>query len=89
MRQHPTKFDEHPLKLARNKACGLSERAGLEGSSALKVNRGETGRGRQMDPRLVEAFHRKWEEVVRPATGFSSYEEMRESINRELKRPWM
>ena len=37
MSQFQDKFDEHPLKLARNVACGLPERAGLDGSSAAKV----------------------------------------------------
>ena len=35
MAQHATKYDEHMLKARRNVACGLHERAGLDGSNQV------------------------------------------------------
>lgn len=75
------------LKLARNEACGLPRRAGLDGASAGKVHKGGSGRGRRaLSPPMQAAFQRKWEEVVLPATGYASYEELRAGVNRELGR---
>lgn len=89
MRAHPTKYDEHMLKEARNEACGLSPRAGLDGRSAGKVHVGGAGRGRaRLSPGTLAEMDRKWAEVVAPATGYASYAEMRTGVNAELGRTW-
>jgi hypothetical protein len=87
MKKFPTKYDEHMLKEARNEACGLHPRAGLDGSSAGKVRTGKIGKGKEVfAPETVEAFKRKWDEVMLPATGYASYEEFRAGVNKELGR---
>eukprot|EP00873_Tetraselmis_striata_P010064 jgi/Tetstr1/430328/TSEL_020153.t1 len=89
MSAHSAKFDEHHLKLARNTICGLPERAGLDGQSAPKVRAGQTGTGEaQLSAEMVQAIQRKWAEVVAPVCGCGTYAEMRDEVNRELRRPW-
>ena len=87
MRRYPTKYDEHPLKEARNVACGRPPRAGLDAASSGKVRNGGAGHGRAaLSPRMLEALASKWAEVVLPATGYGSYAELREGVNAELGR---
>lgn len=87
MRAHPDKYDEHMLKLARNEACGLPPRAGLDGRSAGKVRAGGAGGGRAaLSPDTQEALRRRWAEVVLPATGYATYDELRRGVNDELGR---
>ena len=123
MRQFPTKYDEHPLKLARNEACGRPLLAGLNGSSpgerfcgnawgctgarsrpacitvclfpapilyysAGKVRQGAVGKNREeLTPEMRAAIQQKWTDVMLPATGYASYDDMRRGINAELGRP--
>lgn len=87
MRQHPTKYDEHQLKEARNEACGLPARAGLDGSSAGKVRQAGVGGGREtIGEATREAMLEKWRQVLLPVTGYSSYAELRVGLNAELGR---
>jgi hypothetical protein len=87
MLEFPTKYDEHMLKEARNEACGLHPRAGLDGRSAAKVRVGKVGKGKDaLMPEVVDAFKLKWNEVMLPATGYASYEEFRAGVNSELGR---
>jgi len=47
------------------------------------------GRNKEsMSSSMREAFEKKWLDVMLPATGFATYHEMRDSINRELRRPF-
>lgn len=96
-RQHPTKYDEHHLKLARNQVCGRPRLAGI-GTTSTKV------RGlpkQQLPPQTLEAMRQRcddggvvvyvhqthrWEEVVLPVSGYASYEALRQGVNRELGR---
>lgn len=80
-------YDEHMLKLARNQACGLPLRAGLDGSAAGKVRAGGAGRGReQLSDGMRAALQRKWDEVVAPCTGYPNYDTLRRGVNAELGR---
>lgn len=59
-------------------------------SGAVQVNpsRALGAEGREeLTPALREAILEKWREVMLPATGYASYEEMRRGINAELGRP--
>lgn len=89
MKQHPTKYDEHMLKAARNKACGRPAGAGLTRGSSGKVRLGGPGGNReQLSPELRAAILQRWTDVMLPATGYASYGEMRRGINAELGRPF-
>jgi hypothetical protein len=56
---------------------------------SLQVRHGKLGSNRQeLSPQMREAILQKWREVILPATGFETYEEMRASINQELGRPF-
>jgi hypothetical protein len=80
------RYDEHMLKLARNEFCGRPRDAGLQNR---KVREGRQGRNKeQLTPELRQAIQEKWEEVMLPVTGYRTYEEMRQGINRELGRPF-
>ncbi|KAI8462815.1 MAG: P-loop containing nucleoside triphosphate hydrolase protein [Monoraphidium minutum] len=88
MKLHPTKYDEHMLKLATNERCGRRRDAGLDGRSS-KVREGKVKRNRQeLTPALKAGIQQKWEEVVTPVTGAATYDELRTAINRELGRPF-
>lgn len=88
MKQHASKFDEHPLKLARNRACGLPERAGLDGNAG-KVREGKVGGHRETIPsHILQEMEERWLRDITPVSGHISYEEMREGTNRELNRPF-
>lgn len=77
MKEHASHFDEKLSKLARNAACGLRPEAGLQGTSG-KVNKGEVGAGRaSLSTALTVDIDHQWLEVVTPATGFRSYDELR------------
>lgn len=87
MKKFPTKYDEHVLKEARNEACGLHPRAGLDGRSAGKVREGKIGHGaKALAPETLQAFKKKWDEVMLPSTGYRSYEEFRMGVNTERGR---
>lgn len=82
MLKYPSKYDEHHLKEARNTACGLAPRAGLDGSGTGKVRKASTGEGKEaLDEETLARMQRKWNNVVLPVTGCTSYTELRASIN--------
>ena len=87
MRQHPTKYDEHMLKNARNQACGLDARAGLTRSCSGKVREGKVGGGQSfLSAATLQSMKKKWDEVILPVTGYASYEDMRSGVSKELNR---
>lgn len=89
MKSHPTKFDEHLLKLARNKACGLPSHAGFN-EGASKVRNGQANAAQSLLPSSVlEKIHQKWKDVMTNETGYETYDECRLGINRELKRKFI
>lgn len=57
--------------------------------TSAQVRSGQLGGNKQkLSARLREAILCKWREVVLPATGFENYDDMRRSINKELRRPF-
>ncbi|GAB4820629.1 hypothetical protein N2152v2_007675 [Parachlorella kessleri] len=87
MRKHPTKYDEHMLKLHTNERCGRRRDAGLDPHNSGKVRHGKVGKNKgELSPQMREAILQKWRDIMLPATGFESYGEMRASVNRELGR---
>jgi len=86
MKKHPTKFDEHPLKHARNEAVGLPKNAGFHGNSG-KVRKGEINASKIILPaHILQKIDQQWKEVITAETGYESYEAFRAGINRELGR---
>ncbi|KAI7840353.1 hypothetical protein COHA_005899 [Chlorella ohadii] len=90
MRRFPEKYDEHMLKAALNVNMGRPADAGMQGTaSGSKVREGRVGsNSQQLGEAARAAIHSKWQEVMAPVTGCTSYQEMRRSINRELGRPF-
>jgi hypothetical protein len=81
MKQHDDKFDEKISKRTRNAACGLPPDAGL---SSKKVRSGGVGEGAlELSSRLKAAIRNRWDAVITEATGFSSYDELRQHFERE------
>ena len=75
MKKNSDQFDQNVIKKHLNNKCDLDENAGIGHSN---VRSGSTTEG----PKMLSAETRrmiqeKWEEVVTPVTGFSSYAEMR------------
>ena len=79
MKANDDNFDEKLSKLARNEACGLAKNAGMSGN---KISSGKVGSGSKLLPEgLRRKVQLKWEEVVMPATGCCTYEELRQKLN--------
>jgi len=82
MSKHKGHFDEKLSKLARNEACGLRPDAGM---SATKLNRGESGLGKEKLPEDVrKEISEKWVSVVTPVTGYGSYDELRRAVSKHV-----
>ncbi len=76
MRRHGSKFDDHLVRNARNRACGLPA-SGV----TSKVRKGRSGEGvREAPAEVVEVWNREWRRVVAPATGHGSYPELRAAV---------
>lgn len=90
MKAHPTKYDEHQLKQARNLQCGRPEHAGMTRASSGKVREGVLGANRaELSPQVKAALQQRWTDYMLPRTGYATYEEMRRGINQELGRPFI
>lgn len=88
MLAHPTKYDEHHLKRARNIACGLPENAGLHSGSTGKV-RGSSGPNiDRMSIETESLLLKKWVETMCPVTGCKTYEELCGRLEDELYCNW-
>ena len=82
MAKHADKFSERTSKLKRNKACGLEPGAGMGQS---KVRDGKVGAAKaEMSELLRAEVDARWTELMLPATGCASYDEMRTKTNQEL-----
>lgn len=54
-----------------------------------QVREGRVGsNSKQLGEAARTGIHAKWQEVMAPVSGCSTYQEMRHSINRELGRPF-
>ena len=77
MKKHSDKFDQKTIKKHLNINSGLDESVGVGHS---KIRTGSTTEGQKMlSPETRRKIQEKWEEVVTPVTGFSSYAEMRDA----------
>lgn len=86
MKSYKEKFDDHTYKLCRNEAMGLAKDAGLKNNPG-KVRSGNTNDGRKLlSPRVLAKLNQRWTELIEPVTGYSSYKDMRDGINKELGR---
>ena len=78
MKAHEHQFDDHPLRQARDAACGLPP----DGVSS-KVNQGRTGSGGALSDALIGVLDARWRDTVGAVTGARSYNELRETWRRE------
>ena len=76
MQAHPTKFDEHISKRARNAACSLAPDAGAGGG---KVRAADAPRP-VLSEELKRELDARWTDVVAPVTGCATYEDLRAAI---------
>ena len=75
MKEHWYKFSSHVIKQERNQVMGLSQEAGIGHHS--KIRTGSTTEGQAaLSTELLHVFDKIWKEVVFPATGYASYEEI-------------
>ena len=75
MKEHWYKFSARLFKHQRNQVMGLSEEAGIGHHS--KIRTGSTTEGQAaLSTELLHVFDKIWKEVVFPATGYASYEEI-------------
>ena len=80
MKKHSDKFDQKTIKKHLNNQCGLGESAG-KGHS--KIRSGTTIEGPKMlSAEIRRKIQEKWEEVVTPVTGYSTYAEMKDARKR-------
>ena len=88
MKKHDSKFDSHLFKLARNEAAGLKRDAGLDKSkNPGKVRKGKVNEsGKAFSAEAQQMMDQVWNRLLKPVTGYDSYAEMREAINKELGR---
>ena len=80
MKQNGDKFDQKLLKQS-NKSLGLAANAGM---NKTKIRTGTTTEGRKMlSVELHILIQQKWDAIVAPVTGCSTYEELRAAWNIE------
>ena len=83
MKQHSDKFDIKLLKQNSNAVFNLPEKAG-QGKS--KIRTGTTTEGQtMMSTELLAEIQQKWEEIVTPVTGCTTYEDLRAMWKAEWK----
>lgn len=86
MSKHPTKFDEHTIKLHRNETAGMPRYAGL-GENWAKLRSGKVNESKGLlSKESMKAIDDYWKEVFLKTTGFETYDAMRKSVNEELGR---
>ena len=75
MKQNGEKFDQKLLKQSRNRALGLPASAGM---NKTKIRSGTTTEGLKMlSAELHSQMQQKWDTIVAPVTGCSTYQELR------------
>eukprot|EP00210_Caulerpa_lentillifera_P005284 g5048.t1 len=86
MKKHSTQFNDRPFKHGRNEAVGLAKEAGMSGNPG-KVRNGISNSAKDVLPQsVIDQIDAQWNEVVTSVTGYSTYEEFRTGINKELNR---
>ena len=70
-------FDDHFVRNACKTNMGLAEASEVK-IGKVRASGGKAGRGRaSIPPSVLAVLDQKWEEVMVPATGCSTYEELR------------
>lgn len=88
MKKHKEKFSNTHFKNKTKAALGIKKEEVILGST-IRVRKGETGQGKvEISNEQLDAIDKRWIELVQPICSCASYQEMRNSINKELKRPW-
>ena len=81
MKQNSDKFGLRFIQMGRNAELGLSDTAGVAKS---KVRTGTTSEGLKMlSVEIRSEIQKKWESVVTPVTGCTTYQELREAWKKE------
>jgi hypothetical protein len=76
MRAHQRHFDDHLLREARNRACGLPPDA-----TTTKVRTGRVGdHARELPASVVATMEALWREVIEARFGFRSYQALRAAV---------
>ena len=78
MKAHERQFDDHPLREARDVACGLPP-----GGPSSKVHKGHVGAGNALSEETIEALDERWRETVAKVTGARTYADLREACHLE------
>lgn len=87
MKKHQSKFNDHALKRGRNEAVGLPKTAGLTEKSSTKVRNGNTDESKiSLSQEVIAGIDARWRSLFAPISEYTSYEEMRSGINKELGR---
>ncbi len=93
MKAHESQFNAHTVKKARNAVIGLEADAGVLGKSShapSKIREGQMNISKKyLSPELIGKFDAKWQSVLKPITGYDSYEDMRAGINKEFGRSFL
>lgn len=86
MKKNKSKFDLPTIKMYNNKLHNLDKYAGINTNNAT-VRTGKAGLGRRaMNPESIKLVEGLWQKYVQSTLGFTSYEEMRKSVNKDLGR---
>ena len=81
MKEHKDQFDDKLSKQSRNESCGLTKDAGMRSS---KIGRGMSGHAKfELSERLCRRIDEAWKTTVFPATGCSTYQELRQQLANE------
>ena len=74
MKAHGAQFDDHLLRAARDRACGLPP-----GGAATKVDRGQTGH--RLSPDIHAALDGKWQATLGAEFGLADYAALRQALD--------
>ena len=65
---------------------GLPKDAGIKNNPG-KVRNGKVNEAhRVLSPHVLAKVHKKWTELMEPVSGYTTYEDMRDGINKEQGR---
>jgi len=86
MQEHKDKFDSGSIKKLTETAFVVKSSNAIR-HRASKLRKGVSGEGKkEISPEQLKALDAKWKELVEHVCGCSSYQEMRDKINKELGR---
>jgi len=86
--ENVTKFDEHFMKNAINEKAGLPSDAGLGEGSTGKVRVRKSDDDDVISDETRAMLQHRWDDVLRPATGATTYGALLEQLREELYSEW-